>query len=213
MKHKTGNTIRMMAFEGKSIRQIAEKIDMNIDEIEDYLLSQGIRPTYTAKQGKIENREVKNKVENTVKSGLVEVKDAAAEAAKKKWHESCANPLTDEQKAEIYHAYKSGESMEKIAEKFGKTKSYLYKVCKRMSDKQDTPKEADKPAAENDTNDEKIWAGILETAEPDKELVELFKEIRGFIKAHACEYDDLENTFEAGVLCGRMDKALEKHKN
>lgn len=57
-KHKAAK-IRMMAAEGKSVKQISAATDVSDEEVEKYLLSEGIRPTYTVKQSAQEKREAK----------------------------------------------------------------------------------------------------------------------------------------------------------
>lgn len=62
MRTKTALKIRLLNAEGKSLRQIAEAVDL-----EDYLLTAGLTPTYTVKQGQQENpkrKEIRNYMEN-----------------------------------------------------------------------------------------------------------------------------------------------------
>ncbi len=51
--------IRMMAAEGRSINQIAADTGVNADDVETYLLSQGIHTTYTVKQAEQEKPKYK----------------------------------------------------------------------------------------------------------------------------------------------------------
>lgn len=67
MRTKTALKIRLLNAEGKSLRQIAEAVELSADEIEDYLLTAGLTPTYTVKQGRQENpkrKEIRNYMEN-----------------------------------------------------------------------------------------------------------------------------------------------------
>ena len=124
MRKKTGDMIRMMAFEGKSIRQIAEKTDLNHEEIEDYLIAHGIRPTYTIKQGKQENKGCE-KVMNDQRILGKPIRTYGGKAAGK-------TPLTDEQKAEIRHKLECGVSVAKIAADYDRDKSWVYRMRRQM---------------------------------------------------------------------------------
>ena len=67
MRTKTALKIRLLNAEGKSLRQIAKAVDLSADEVEDYLLTAGLTPTYTVRQAQRENpkrKEIKNYMEN-----------------------------------------------------------------------------------------------------------------------------------------------------
>ena len=64
MRTKTALKIRLLNAEGKSLRQIAEAVDLSADEVEDYLLTAGLTPTYTVKQGRPKRKEIRNYMEN-----------------------------------------------------------------------------------------------------------------------------------------------------
>lgn len=59
MNNRKAAKIRMMAAERKSIRQIAAAVNISNEEVDEYLTSQGIRPTYTVRQAEQEKREEK----------------------------------------------------------------------------------------------------------------------------------------------------------
>lgn len=56
MNNRKAAKIRMMAAEGRSIMQIAATVNISEGEVEEYLTSQGIRPTYTVKQAEQEKQ-------------------------------------------------------------------------------------------------------------------------------------------------------------
>ena len=67
MRTKTALKIRLLNAEGKSLQQIAKAVDLSVDEVEDCLLTAGLTPTYTVKQGQQENpkrNEIRNYMEN-----------------------------------------------------------------------------------------------------------------------------------------------------
>lgn len=130
MNRKTGNSIRMMAYEGKSINQIAKKTFLGAAEIEDYLITQGIKPVYTVKQGKQENKgSVKAMEEQKILGKQQETRQYGGKAAGK-------IPLTDEQKAEILHKLESGVSVKKIAEQYDRDASWVYRFYRKERAKQ-----------------------------------------------------------------------------
>lgn len=119
MREKTAKKIRMMSYEGKSLRQISKEVDMNIEDIETYLLENGITPVDRVnRKAERENRkEAKSYMENQRVLGKpIEYKGKAAGKT----------PLTDEQKREILHMLDSGVSVQTIAKKFDRDKTLIY---------------------------------------------------------------------------------------
>lgn len=115
MRTKTALKIRLLNAEGKSLRQIAEAVDLSADEIEDYLLTAGLTPTYTVKQGQQENpkrKEIRNYMENQRVLG-VPMKQRG---------------LTQEQRRQIRAEFERGTRVAEIAAKFSRDVSYIYKL-------------------------------------------------------------------------------------
>lgn len=115
MRTKTALKIRLLNAEGKSLRQIAEAVDLSADEIEDYLLTAGLTPTYTVKQGQQENpkrKEIRNYMENQRVLG-VPMKQRG---------------LTQEQRGQIQTEFERGTRVAEIAERFSRDVSYIYKL-------------------------------------------------------------------------------------
>lgn len=115
MRTKTALKIRLLNAEGKSLRQIAEAVDLSIDEVEDYLLTAGLTPTYTVKQGRQENpkrKEIRNYMENQRVLG-VPMKQRG---------------LTQEQRRQIQTEFERGTRVAEIAARFSRDVSYIYKL-------------------------------------------------------------------------------------
>lgn len=115
MRTKTALKIRLLNAEGKSLRQIAEAVDLSADEIEDYLLTAGLTPTYTVKQGQQENpkrKEIRNYMENQRVLGVPMKKRG----------------LTQEQRRQIRAEFERGTRVAEIAAKFSRDVSYIYKL-------------------------------------------------------------------------------------
>lgn len=115
MRTKTALKIRLLNAEGKSLRQIAEAVDLSADEVEDYLLTAGLTPTYTVKQGRQENpkrKEIRNYMENQRVLG-VPMKQRG---------------LTQEQRRQIQTEFERGTRVAEIAEKYRRDVSYIYKL-------------------------------------------------------------------------------------
>ena len=115
MRTKTALKIRLLNAEGKSLRQIAEAVDLSIDEVEDYLLTAGLTPTYTVKQGRQENpkrKEIRTYMENQRVLG-VPMKQRG---------------LTQEQRGQIQTEFERGTRVAEIAARFSRDVSYIYKL-------------------------------------------------------------------------------------
>lgn len=115
MRTKTALKIRLLNAEGKSLRQIAEAVDLSIDEVEDYLLTAGLTPTYTVKQGRQENpnrKEIRNYMENQRVLGVL-MKQRG---------------LTREQRGQIQTEFERGTRVAEIAARFSRDVSYIYKL-------------------------------------------------------------------------------------
>lgn len=115
MRTKTALKICLLNAEGKSLRQIAEAVDLSADEVEDYLLTAGLTPTYTVKQGRQENpkrKEIKNYMENQRVLG-VPMKQRG---------------LTQEQRRQIQTEFERGTRVAEIAARFSRDISYIYKL-------------------------------------------------------------------------------------
>lgn len=115
MRTKTALKIRLLNAEGKSLRQIAEAVDLSADEVEDYLLTAGLTPTYTVKQGQRENpkrKEIRNYMENQRVLGVPMKKRG----------------LTQEQRGQIQTEFERGTRVAEIAERFSRDVSYIYKL-------------------------------------------------------------------------------------
>lgn len=97
MRTKTTLKIRLLNAEGKSLRQIAEAVDLSADEVEDYLLTAGLTPTYTVKQGRQENpkrKEIRTYMENQRVLGVpMKKRGAKAEPKGEQRHEEFTDPL------------------------------------------------------------------------------------------------------------------------
>ena len=115
MRTKTALKIRLLNAEGKSLRQIAEAVDLSADEVEDYLLTAGLTPTYTVRQGRQENpnrKEIRNYMENQRVLG-VPMKQRG---------------LTQEQRGQIQTEFERGTRVAEIAARFSRDVSYIYKL-------------------------------------------------------------------------------------
>ena len=151
MRTKTALKIRLLNAEGKSLRQIAEAVDLSADEIEDYLLTAGLTPTYTIKQGQQENpkrKEIRKYMENQRVLG-VPLKQRVPMKQR---------GLTQEQREHIQTEFERGTRVAEIAAKFSRDVSYIYKLrrewqaeqTKTQEDKNmntDNTKKAPAPAA------------------------------------------------------------------
>lgn len=118
MRTKTALKIRLLNAEGKSLRQIADAVDLSVDEVEDCLLTAGLTPTYTVKQGQQENpkrKEIRNYMENQRVLGV-------PMQQKKK------PPLTAAQLAMIRDEFEEGTKPAEIAAKYDRDVSYIYKL-------------------------------------------------------------------------------------
>ena len=151
MRTKTALKIRLLNAEGKSLRQIAEAVDLSADEVEDCLLTAGLTPTYTVKQGQQENpkrKEIRNYMENQRVLG-VPLKQRIPMKQR---------GLTQEQREHIQTEFERGTRVAEIAAKFSRDVSYIYKLrrewqaeqTKTQEDKTmntDNKKKAPAPAA------------------------------------------------------------------
>ena len=122
MRTKTALKIRLLNAEGKSLRQIAEAVDLSIDEVEDYLLTAGLTPTYTVKQGQRENpkrKEIRNYMENQRVLGV---------PMKQRGLTQEQRGLTQEQRGQIQTEFERGTRVAEIAARFSRDVSYIYKL-------------------------------------------------------------------------------------
>lgn len=120
MRTKTALKIRLLNAEGKSLRQIAEAVDLSADEVEDYLLTAGLTPTYTVKQGRQENpkrKEIRNYMENQRVLGVPMKQRGMKQRG-----------LTQEQRGQIQTEFERGTRVAEIAERFSRDVSYIYKL-------------------------------------------------------------------------------------
>lgn len=118
MRPKTAGKIRLMHAQGLSINQIADKLTMSADEIEDYLLTAGFDPIYNVRQAKQENpkwKGIRKYMENQRVLGV-------PMQQKKK------PPLTAAQLAMIRYEFEKGTKPAEIAAKFSRDVSYIYKL-------------------------------------------------------------------------------------
>lgn len=136
MRTKTALKIRLLNAEGKSLRQIAEAVDLSADEVEDYLLTAGLTPTYTVKQGRQENpkrKEIRNYMENQRVLG-VPMKQRG---------------LTQEQRRQIQTEFERGTRVAEIAERFSRDVSYIYKLRREWRAEQTKTQESKTANTEN----------------------------------------------------------------
>lgn len=120
MRTKTALKIRLLNAEGKSLRQIAKAVDLSIDEVEDYLLTAGLTPTYTVKQGRQENpkrKEIKQYMENQRVLGVPMKQRGMKQRG-----------LTQEQRGQIQTEFERGTRVAEIAARFDRDVSYIYKL-------------------------------------------------------------------------------------
>lgn len=138
MRTKTALKIRLLNAEGKSLRQIAEAVDLSADEVEDYLLTAGLTPTYTVKQGRQENpkrKEIRNYMENQRVLG-VPMKQRG---------------LTQEQRGQIQTEFERGTRVAEIAARFSRDVSYIYKLRREWRAEQTKTTEDKTANTENTT--------------------------------------------------------------
>ena len=144
MRTKTALKIRLLNAEGKSLRQIAEAVDLSADEIEDYLLTAGLTPTYTVKQGQQENpkrKEIRNYMENQRVLG-VSLKQRVPMKQR---------GLTQEQREHIQTEFERGTRVAEIAAKFSRDVSYIYKLRREWRAEQTKAQEDKNMNTENTT--------------------------------------------------------------
>lgn len=138
MRTKTALKIRLLNAEGKSLRQIAEAVDLSADEVEDYLLTAGLTPTYTVKQGRQENpkrKEIRTYMENQRVLG-VPMKQRG---------------LTQEQRGQIQTEFERGTRVAEIAARFSRDVSYIYKLRREWRAEQTKTQEDKNMNNENTT--------------------------------------------------------------
>lgn len=229
MRTKTALKIRLLNAEGKSLRQIAEAVDLSADEVEDYLLTAGLTPTYTVKQGRQENpkrKEIRNYMENQRVLG-VPMKQRG---------------LTQEQRGQIQTEFERGTRVAEIAERFSRDVSYIYKLrrewraeqTKTTEDKTENTENTQKspaPAAtgtsekvenndkvinnNNTTNCRACQVGLSMSAGGGKSAMyakccEEIAEIVLRLYKKMCEQD--QDTFSLGEIYGRAMAAQETHE-
>lgn len=144
MRTKTALKIRLLNAEGKSLRQIAEAVDLSADEIEDYLLTAGLTPTYTIKQGQQENpkrKEIRKYMENQRVLG-VPLKQRVPMKQR---------GLTQEQREHIQTEFERGTRVAEIAAKFSRDVSYIYKLRREWQAEQTKAQEDNNMNTENTT--------------------------------------------------------------
>ena len=142
MRTKTALKIRLLNAEGKSLRQIAEAVDLSADEVEDYLLTAGLTPTYTVKQGRQENpkrKEIRNYMENQRVLG-VPIKQRVPMKQR---------GLTQEQRRQIQTEFERGTRVAEIAARFSRDVSYIYKLRREWRAEQTKTQEDKNMNAEN----------------------------------------------------------------
>lgn len=138
MRTKTALKIRLLNAEGKSLQQIAKAVDLSVDEVEDCLLTAGLTPTYTVKQGQQENpkrNEIRNYMENQRVLG-VPMKQRG---------------LTQEQREHIQTEFERGTRVAEIAAKFSRDVSYIYKLRREWRAEQTKTQEDKSMNNENTT--------------------------------------------------------------
>lgn len=229
MRTKTALKIRLLNAEGKSLRQIAEAVDLSADEVEDYLLTAGLTPTYTVKQGRQENpkrKEIRNYMENQRVLG-VPMKQRG---------------LTQEQRRQIQTEFERGTRVAEIAAMFSRDVSYIYKLrrewraeqTKTQEDKTMNTENTQKspaPAAtgtdekvenndkvinnNNTTNSRACQVGLSMSAGGGKSAMyakccEEIAEIVLRLYKKMCEQD--QDTFSLGEIYGRAMAAQETQK-
>lgn len=230
MRTKTALKIRLLNAEGKSLRQIAEAVDLSADEVEDYLLTAGLTPTYTVKQGRQENpkrKEIRNYMENQRVLG-VPMKQRG---------------LTQEQRGQIQTEFERGTRVAEIAERFSRDVSYIYKLRREWRAEQTKTQESKTANTENTektpvpaatgtsekdnnveviTNDNNITncracqvGGLSMSAGGGKSAMyakccEEIAEIVLRLYKKMCEQD--QDTFSLGEIYGRAMAAQETHE-
>lgn len=141
MRPKTAGKIRLMHAQGLSINQIADKLAMSADEIEDYLLVAGFDPIYNVRQGRQQNakrKEIRNYMENQRVLGV-------PMQQKKK------PPLTAAQLAMIRDEFEEGTKPAEIAAKFSRDVSYIYQLRRKWQAEQTKTQEDKNMNTENTT--------------------------------------------------------------
>lgn len=144
MRTKTALKIRLLNAEGKSLRQIADAVDLSVDEVEDCLLTAGLTPTYTVKQGQQENpkrKEIRNYMENQRVLG-VSLKQRVPMKQR---------GLTQEQRRQIRAEFERGTRVAEIAAKFSRDVSYIYKLRREWRAEQTKTQEDKNMNNENTT--------------------------------------------------------------
>nr|DAL53871.1 MAG TPA_asm: Middle operon regulator, TRANSCRIPTION.2A [Caudoviricetes sp.] len=171
MRTKTALKIRLLNAEGKSLRQIAEAVDLSADEIEDYLLTAGLTPTYTVKQGRQENpkrKEIRNYMENQRVLGVPMKKRG----------------LTQEQRRQIQTEFERGTRVAEIAARFDRDVSYIYKLRREWRAEQ-TKTQEDKTM--NNENTQKSPAPVAAGTDEKDNNVEVITNDNDTTNSRACQ--------------------------
>ncbi len=216
MRTKTALKIRLLNAEGKSLRQIAEAVDLSADEIEDYLLTAGLTPTYTVKQGQQENpkrKEIRNYMENQRVLG-VPIKQRVPMKQR---------GLTQEQREHIQTEFERGTRVAEIAAKFSRDVSYIYKLrrewqaeqTKTQEDKNmntDNTKKAPAPAATGESANVPHSDTGTKNHVNDNTLLAICQEVRALLSDEVRE-ESVGGGFWAGYAAAKLDLAIKMMKS
>lgn len=143
MRPKTAGKIRLMHAQGLSINQIADKLAMSADEIEDYLLVAGFDPIYNVRQARQQNpkrKEIREYMENQRVLGV-------PMQQKKK------PPLTAAQLAMIRDEFEEGTKPAEIAAKFSRDVSYIYQLRRKWQADKNTNAQTQEDSTMDNTMD------------------------------------------------------------